>query len=257
MMWGGLLALAAVTMSGQLAAILAKTRTEASEAQVSQIGSALQCSPTLNKYVAKLASAKRLRTFHVVPATAALHDRGFTFRGWQQDGSISLKTDFLAEMAAPEHRMHTLDYSRNNPNDLTFSLGLIASHLANADRMAAFNLQIKSDIGKGVAAAQAAGTPFDITTVLKRGLDGELENDAAGWMLGWNSTVECARNQKGSALSVEEIVQLSLKTRYGQIIGGAWGAKVVTTPDGKVPDFPANRAAFAASLRNVQVTDIK
>jgi hypothetical protein len=250
-------ALVSASVTGPMKSVMTQVKGEATDAEYQQLSKALTCSPTLNKFVTKLAKSRQMSAIHIVPADKAVRQGDLKYRGWQDGGMIRFTSDFLSELANPEHRFHTLSYANNNPNDLTFALGFLAGHLANAQKTRAAEDQTKEDMESVSREAQKSGGFADMTQIFKTSLDSSFDNDAQAWMLGYNAMIECAKAAKGSALSVEEVAQLSLKSRYGSIISGAWTNNVVTTQDGKIPDFPQNRATFARSLRSARVQDIR
>ena len=226
----------------------------AEPAEARQVQAALESSAPLAAQVSGLLDAHRLVAIR--RPEAGRHPPG-PFGAWQADGVIYLTTQFLYDQANSPHVFHTLDYSKNNPDNLVFSLGHLAYHVQNAAAIQACG-EHKPNLPK--SDGDPHDPPVDLTASVQTAVHCMLNYEARADIQGWNDMIAAAvHDHHGEALAPREIADLFMKFRYWYLFNASMKGttKLVLPPSGILLDDDHNVTAIVEALGKLSVADVQ
>jgi hypothetical protein len=180
------------------------------------------------------------------------------FGAWQADGVIYLTTKFLYDQANSPHVFHTLDYSKNNPDNLVFSLGHLAYHVQNAAAIQACGEHAKPNSPKNDGPPH--GSPVDLTASVQTVVHCMLNYEARADIQGWNDMIAAAvHDHRGEALEPREIGDLLMKFRYWYLFNASMRGttKIVLPLSGIILDDDHNVTAIVEAIGKLSVADVQ
>ena len=222
--------------------------------EVQQVQTALESAAPLAAQLSGLLDTHRLAAIR--HPEAGRNPPG-PFGAWQADGVIYLTTRFLDDQANSPHVFHTLDYSKNNPNNLVFSLGHLAYHIQNAAAIQACGGHAKPNLAKGDGVRH---DPPDLTASVQTAVHCMLSYEARADIQGWNDMIAAAvHDHHGEALAPREIADLFMKFRYWYLFDASMKGttKLVLPPSGMLPDDDHNVTAIVEALGKLSVADVQ
>lgn len=224
-----------------------------------RIKQAIAASPVLSRRLAALAKNGIFKGIVVKPPEAALDRIGLKLRAWRTDGTIFITSDLLDKLATPDRRFRTLDYSRNNPDDLVMVLAFLAakldSQVALEKTQSDMKLAFQAEVAKG-----PSDTPVDATSVMKSFMESSINDDARAYIIGWNAVFDAAENSAGQKLDLKDFADLVMKMRYNKPLLASMQAPVdaiVTPPTLRFGLDAHSIHAIATVLGNQQMPEFK
>lgn len=245
-----ILAAVAAAIGGNLQALLDDFagRSEARHRQ--QVEQAIRASPELAKQMQELAAKELLTGFTTRAEDAPREPEQANLLGWRSGGTIVLTPPLLDAVKDGERRFRTLDYSRNNPNDLVFILGFMAAKLETQAALEDSKQLMLAEFKKKAASAPKGGK-VDVTDLLKTRIDTQLADDARAYLLALNKVTDAAETAKGAPLSLKEFSELMMKMRFSAILFASMELKegqIVTAPSLRYAVDDHNIRAVTAAL---------
>lgn len=205
-------------------------------------------------HLRSLVSGGQLKEIRIVAPDQAITRNGLKLDGWFEDGVIFLTTDLVTRFSTVNTEpFHTLDYSKNNPNDLVFLLGFMAARAQNAASRAMELQQIEDRMKQAVAKAPQ-GERFDATPYVKDILTLQLVHTARAYINGWAALREAAETENGGKFDLPGFTRLMMKSRTFPLLHAAINkGKFDLRSDGRIPLSPANIQAVMLAMNEFPV----
>jgi hypothetical protein len=213
--------------AASVGAALEDLRKRTSPAQFAQVSRAVQASPELVRLLDQLAGEGKFRGFRI----SAQKKMGY-LSAYTEGGAIVFAPEFLPAMA--RLKFDALPAGAVPPNNLTYIIGHLASHLSTPEPDA-----------KGL----------DMKQFMQASRDREVLAD----LQGWNLVIDAALAEKGGQpLTPDQIVSLVAGLHYAELFVKALdGGQVEQASSGRIEPTPRNLEALGRVLGQMRLRDFE
>jgi hypothetical protein len=236
--------------------IVAAAGLEEGDLRAGQVAAAIAGSPALSAELRTLVAGGLLKEIRILPPDQALQRQGRQLHGWQDGGVIHFTADIVERFSTAEksERFPNLDYSTNNPNDLTFLVGFMASRVENAASLNSDISAIKSRMQQD--ASKASGTSFDATNMVREFLSVQLTDVSKAYIAGWTAMRDGAEAKNGKKFDLPTFSRMMMKSRTFDLMNASVNKPgFALRSDGYIADTPENVQAVTLALMQAPMPD--